>query len=191
MQGVDQKVVEIHGVVAFELVLIFLVDPVDDLAAEVIALGLKVCLRTDIVFFLFADCCGKVCLRIELRVNILLFHDVFYQRFLIDRIVNDEIPLITNRLAMLAQNPQTHRVEGHDPHPGASADQLLDTLTHLSGSLIREGHCQNLIRAHALFDQIGDAVRHGRGLAAARACQNQQRPVDMRRRLALLCIQML
>ena len=79
-------------------------------------------------------------------------------------------------------------MKSHDPHARTSADQLFDSFAHLPGSLVGEGHGQDLIGAHALLDQVSDAVCHGRGLAAARARQDQQRAVDMGRRLALLCI---
>ena len=190
MQGVDQKVIKVHGVVPFELLLIGPVDTADHLAAEVVRLGLEVFPRADVMLLLLADCCGKVGLRIELRVNILLLHDGFYQRFLIDRIVHDEVVLIADSLTMLTQDTQAHGMKSHDPHARASADQLLDTFSHLAGRLIGEGYRQNLIGTHALLDQVRDAVRHRRGLPAARARQDQQRSVNMGRRLALFWIQM-
>ena len=81
-------------------------------------------------------------------------------------------------------------MKSHDPHARASADQLLDTFSHLAGRLIGEGYRQNLIGTHALLDQVRDTVRHRRGLSAARARQDQQRSVNMGRRLALFWIQM-
>jgi len=64
-------------------------------------------------------------------------------------------------------------------------DQFGHPPPHLVGSLVREGQGNDLGRRHAGGDQVGDAAGHHPRLAAARPCQHQQRPLDVRRRRPL------
>src|SRR5579872_2363549 len=73
---------------------------------------------------------------------------------------------------------------------GQSADQLLNSLSHFSGSFVGEGHGENRLRhgPYAL-DQMSNAVSDDARLPAARTSQNEHRPVSGFDRLTLLRIE--
>ena len=61
---------------------------------------------------------------------------------------------------------------------GEASHQLVHALDHFLRSLVSERHRQNRFRHHPLiFDEIGDAEGYDPGLAAARARENEDRPV--------------
>jgi hypothetical protein len=83
-----------------------------------------------------------------------------------------------------AQQPGGEAVEG------AHLDRLRTgqgrhAAAHLVGRLVGEGEGDDLLRTNARGDQVGDAVRDDAGLAAARPCQHEQRPLDVRGSLSL------
>ena len=69
-------------------------------------------------------------------------------------------------------------------------EQQLQTLLHLTGSLIGEGHRQKLTRIHTVVaDQVGDPMRKRPGFAATCACNHQQRTGVVINRPALGVVQ--
>ena len=92
---------------------------------------------------------------------------------------------------MPAQDPDTERMEGRDPDAfGAEADHFVDTLPHLSRSLVGKGDGQNVPGADLAFlHQVGDPVGDDAGLAAAGSGQYQNRPLCLKDSLLLFPVQ--
>ncbi len=91
------------------------------------------------------------------------------------------------------QNAGARRVKGRDPDVAAQlGNKGGDALAHFPRRLVCERYREYVPGRHApLLDQVGDAVRQGPGLAAARAGQNKQRAVPVRDGLKLRCVQVL
>jgi len=78
------------------------------------------------------------------------------------------------------------------PDARGPAEQPLDSPAHLLRGLVRERDRQDLARLRLVgVDQVGDPVRQHARLAAARAGQDQQRPLAVRDRLPLGLVQAL
>ena len=75
-------------------------------------------------------------------------------------------------------------MEGADPD-GRIVGQPLDPPAHFVGRLVGEGQGEDLMAGDSLVQQPGDAMGDDAGLAASRAGQYQQWPLEMRDRLAL------
>src|SRR5439155_20451926 len=118
--------------------------------------------------------------------------------------VDHEIPLVTEFLDVLAENPDTQRVkrtqggatvEGRGSRVGfisgspfrapRSRDQLVDALLHFARGLVREGHAQDVSRRDALFDQVGNAIFDDARRAGARAGEDRNRSLDRLNRQSL------
>ena len=134
--------------------------------------------------------------------------DVTEDAKLVRLAVDHEIPLVTEFLDVLAQNPDTQRVkrtqggatvEGRGSRVGfisgspfrapRSRDQLVDALLHFARGLVREGHAQDVSRRDALFDQVGNAICDDARLAGARAGEDQNRSLDRLNGESLLRVQ--
>ena len=92
---------------------------------------------------------------------------------------------------LVAQNPHAGGVERRHPHvAGPRADQLRHPFAHLGGGLVGEGDRQDLPDADvAGGQQVGDAPGQHRGLARARAGDDQQRRTLVQHGLALLRVE--
>ena len=88
------------------------------------------------------------------------------------------------------QQPGAGGVEGADPHPlDAAAHHLAQALAHLLRRLVGEGDRQDLPRRHPALDQPRDAVDQDAGLAGAGAGEDEERPVAVLDRRALLGVE--
>ena len=76
------------------------------------------------------------------------------------------------------QLPGGEPVEGAHLHR-LRPDQVGHAPAHLVGGLVGEGECHDRGGGHADRDEVGHAMGDDPGLAAARPCQHQQRPLDM------------
>ena len=75
-------------------------------------------------------------------------------------------------------------------NPKATEQQVAGALAHLAGGLVGEGDGEDLPGRHAVFaDQPGEAVGQGAGLAGTGPGQDQQRPVAVLHRPALLGVE--
>ena len=81
--------------------------------------------------------------------------------------------------AITPQDARAQGVEGAHGHVARLlADQRQDALAHLGGGLVGERDGQDLPGPHALdADQVGDPMGQHARLAAARAGQDEQRPL--------------
>src|SRR5690348_5561385 len=86
-----------------------------------------------------------------------------------------------------AQHARADRVKR--PHPHAlqrTAEEALDSIAHLAGSLVREGDGENLPRLDAVdFDQPRDASREYARFARTRSREHEEWAVMMQDRFAL------
>ena len=188
MKGIEQQIIEVHRIVFLELLLICAVYIIDYLILKFSAVNLKIGFRVDVGFFLFAYHSGKICLRKKLCIDILLFHYVLNQRFLVYRVIYHKILVVSDRLCVFSQNPKTHRMKCQNPHTRAVSDQFLNALSHLACRLVGKRHCQYSVWAYSVFNQICNSVRHRCCLTASCPRQNKQRPVQMSYRFLLLRI---
>jgi hypothetical protein len=84
---------------------------------------------------------------------------------------------------MKCTDPQTIR---------ALLGKALDSFLHLICGLIRKGHGKDGHRRNLLSaGEIGKPVSDYLGLAAPRACKNQQRPLIMKNRIFLLSVKII
>jgi hypothetical protein len=75
-------------------------------------------------------------------------------------------------------------------HPEVARDALADDpvepAAHLAGRFVRERDGEDAVRRHAVVrDEVRDAEHDDARLAAARAREDEQRPVDVRGRAGL------
>ena len=78
------------------------------------------------------------------------------------------------------------RVEGPALHLVAGGtDQTLDAAQHLLSGATRESQEEDSLRLYPALDQVGDAVDQGPCLPRARARDDQERTVTVRRRREL------
>ena len=91
---------------------------------------------------------------------------------------------------MTAQDPDTHGMERGDPDAlGTKADQVINSLAHLSRGLVGKSDRKNIPGVHAaLIHKISDPVGDHPGLSAAGAGQDQDRSLSPFYGLRLLFI---
>ena len=151
--GVEKKVVEVHGVVCPEILLVLRVKGVNDLCL-VVDLGAGfVILRRHLLFLAVAYDRENVCRRKFFVVYVKLLQDSLHQSLLIRRVVNYKSRVKTQNLSVNAKKPQAHGVKCHYPHipAGGNSRYLLHPASHLSRSLVGEGDGQNVVRAYSLL----------------------------------------
>ena len=189
LHGLEQQIVEVHGVVLAQSLVVQIVDLRDHAAVHLVAVDALVLLRRAPLFLAVADAAEEIVLVELLRVDVQLFARVLDDRLLVRRIVNGKIPAVADGVGVTSQDSQACRVECQDPHIDARSDECLHPVAHLLGRLVGEGDRQNVVRVHAHFpDQICDPAGHGAGLAASGSRQNEQRPLGMHRSFPLLIV---
>ena len=174
LEGLDEKVVEVHRVGAGETAVQLAVDARGGAvrgaggARHLVGTHQGVLGRGD----LGADGVERVGLLVDVQVG----HDRLHQTARVVVIVDREVGPIAHELAILAQDAHAHGVEGADPHAArAVREQGPQALAHLGGSLVGERNGQDLPGPHALVgDHVGDAVREDARLARARAREHEQ-----------------
>ena len=93
---------------------------------------------------------------------------------------------------MFSEHTQAHGVKSQYPHAAHPAvDEALDSFTHFTGRFVSKSNRQYPLRMYSFFYETGYPVGHGRGLAAARSREYQQRSLCMQSRLLLLFIEMI
>jgi hypothetical protein len=100
-------------------------------------------------------------------------------RDLIRRVVDDEVARQANGWRLAAQQPGAQRMKRGDPGLAAIlAQQLLHAPAHFFCGLVRERHCQHLIRrGKACADDVADADGDHPRFAGPCAGKDQQRPL--------------
>jgi len=73
--------------------------------------------------------------------------------------------------------------------PPALGQEFPDSLVHFPRGLIRKGHTQNVLRRHATFGQVSDAISDYASFACPGSSQYQNRATDCFHSLPLLRIQ--
>ena len=102
--------------------------------------------------------------------------------------IDGEVPLVTEKPDLPAEDPHAERVEGGEDQILAAlfSDQGSHTLLHLAGRLVGEGDRQDVLRRHILVEEeMGDPIGNHPGLAGAGAGQHQERPFGVLYRLKL------
>ena len=91
-------------------------------------------------------------------------------------VIDGEVFVVPESLALAAQDSNAGRVKGLDPHAfGAFAKQVAHTLAHLRGCLVGEGDGKNLAwPGFFVGEQVGYAVSQNPGLARTGTGHNQQ-----------------
>ena len=89
------------------------------------------------------------------------------------------------------ENANAEGMEGGDHHPlgGFTADHVLDPFLHLLGRLVGKGDRKDLVGGNALLQQISDATGDDAGFAGTGSGQQQERPVAVDDRFALLRVE--
>ncbi len=106
-------------------------------------------------------------------------------------VVDGEAGIDADGGSIAAQHTSAEGVErAHGDLAALVADEGEDALPHLGGSLVGEGHGQDLPWLHAFdADQVGDAVGQHAGLARAGASQDEQGALGGGHRARLLGVQ--
>ena len=185
LEGLDEQVVEVHGVGLGQAAVELAVDAGGGAvgrigrARHLIRAHHRVLGRGD----LGADRVERELLLVDVEVG----HDGLDQAARVVVIVDGEVGSVAHELRVLAQHAHAHGVEGADPHAARTVGQQgVQALAHLRGGLVGEGDGQDLPGAHALVgDHVRDAVREHARLARARAREHEQRPARALGRLPL------
>ena len=142
--------------------------------------------------------------------------DSFDDAELLGFIVDHKIPLVTELLDVVAQNPDAQRVEsakgraawqfgvrssengvcdigfgnrGSSIRGPRFRHELIDSFPHFARGLVGKGHTQDISGRDALFDHSGNAIRDDARLARARTGQDQDRTIDRYNGPTLLRVQ--
>ena len=174
-RGVDEQVVEVHGVAGDESLLIFDVNALDHFVAVI---GDWVIVRAEQIVLGFRDRAVNARGPIQLVVQIELFDDALDNAFLVVRVEDDEVAFHGQVFGLAAQQPRADGVERAEHHPlrGFLAEQGLDAVFHFPRGLVGERHRQDLVGTDSLGrDQVGDALGQHARLAGARSREDEDR----------------
>ena len=99
--------------------------------------------------------------------HVLFAEDLFHQRLLVVRVVDDEAAADADGLAVPTQDAGAQRMERPGLDVAATlADEADDPIAELGGGLVGEGHREDAEGRHVLdADEVGDAVGEDAGLA--------------------------
>ena len=125
------------------------------------------------------------------RIALELLEALLHEPDLVGLVVDREVRAVAETRRLAAKDAAAGGVEGQYPEAaGAAAEQVLEPLSHLAGSLVREGDGQDLIRLRADgVDEVGDPVREDAGLPGACAGDHEQWPFGRQHGLPLHGIQ--
>ena len=189
-QRAHQQVVKIEGVAVAQAALVGVVEVVNLLAAEVLCGSLEPFVGTEQAVLGVADLGLDLAQRQGLVVDAELLEQLLEHAGLIVLVIDGKGAGVAQLFDVPPQNAGAHGMKGADPYlTAALAHQGAHALTHLFGGLVGKGDRQNVPRGHAVVDQVGDAVGERARFAAARACQNQHRPLEGFGCLPLLPVQ--
>ena len=174
--GVEQQVVEVHGVGRHHPPLVLVVD-VGDPTVEDGHRRSPVFGRPLLVRLCLADLAQDGAGGQLLRVDVQLAADDLHQPPRIGVVVDGEGSLVAQAVAVGPQDADTGGVEGGHPHPAATGtDQGGHPLAHLVGCLVGEGDGQDLPRRRVAHgDEVGDPPGEDPGLPRSGPGHDQQR----------------
>ena len=139
LDRIEEDIVEVHGIICLELVVIALIDLRDCPQPRICTCRRRELLRRLHVVLGLADDALHESRRKELIIQFHLLDDFLDDLLLVVRIDDRIGRSIAEKLGMTAEDTRKHRVERTHPHvPGNIANQPVDTLTHLIGRLVRE-----------------------------------------------------
>ncbi len=118
----------------------------------------------------------------QLFIAVLLAHQFAQQRGAVGGVEDGKAGLVAECAQFLADDVQPQGVEGGDAQPFAllALEQLADTLLHLAGGLVGEGHRGDMAGSDTTaLNQIGNLLRNHARLARTGAGQHQQGTVDV------------
>ena len=192
LNGQRDQIVKINRIAPLQSLLILRIDVSDlhHLPVRGLNCHFPVFLRAYQLIFLMRDPGEKHLLLIELCIDLQMPADVFHKALRIICIIDVEVPLISQPVNKLPQDPHTGRVEGRNMYSFRSdPDHPVDPLPHLLGSLVGKCDRADIPRRNPfLADQPRDPVCKNSGLAGSCSGQDQKRAVHMHRRFLLLRI---
>ena len=196
--GIEQKIVEIHGIILEQLVLIRLEEVRNPFAVRIFR-AKKIILRIDHVILGPRNPPQHGARRELLDVEPHALHDLLHQALLIVLIKNREgsrqaLAADLKNLDVAAQDAHAERVKGRDQglRKRRVPQQLIHALGHLPGGLVGKSDRQDRIgRDIFLLDEPDNAVRNHARLARSRPRQDEQRPLGGFDRSALFGIEMI
>ena len=175
--GVHQQVVEVHGVVGLQELLVVAVDAAGDLG-DVVAGGVEV--GGDQLVFRRADVVEHLGGREALVVQVEVGERLLDHLELVVAVEDDEVALVVGEVVGLAaQDAGAGGVEGAHGQPAQPlfADQRLQPAGHLARRLVGEGDGHDAPGGDVqLGHEVGDAVGEHARLAAARPGEHEHRP---------------
>ena len=171
------EVIEVHGVVLVEALLVEVVDLGDVLryvtfcvAEEVIGGHKDVLCGADL---------GLERARVESFGVLAELHDAALDETdLVGAVVDRELAFIAKLLGVNPEDAGAEGVEGRDPHPPrVGADEEGYPVLHLAGRLVGEGYGKDLFRrGQALIYEVGDTMREHACLPAPCSGEYEERP---------------
>ena len=174
------QVVEVETVALAQTPVVLVVDLGDALGHERGGAGFVFGRRQQLILGLRDLVEGRAGRDLALVIVEVVQH-VAHDRTLVGVVHDREVARDADLGAVAAQHSDANRVEGADPEvAGLRADEALQAGLHLGGGLVGEGDRKDAIREDLLLaEQVGDPVGQYPGLAAACACENENRPVGM------------
>ncbi|OPZ77934.1 MAG: hypothetical protein BWY77_01602 [bacterium ADurb.Bin431] len=186
LNGFDEQVIEIHGIVFAQTGLVGGVDSRNDLV-------LPGCGHPGELFRQDEGVLGGAGLvrdhlgREIVDGNLEIVQHRLDEAVLIVIIIDSKIGGVIDTFCFAAQQACEEGVKGADPHAGEHLrDQLAHAFSHLPRRLVGEGHGEDFARlGQSVGEQPGNAVGEDAGLAAAGAGENEHRSIGFGHRLAL------
>ena len=178
-QHVEEQVVEIDGVRLLEEPLVRLEALHDRRVGEVLLVVLG---GAEALLLRGVDAREHLPRRVALVVVLELLQDARHHGALIAVVVDDEAPLEPGGGVVAAEQARARRVERADGEilRDVVAEQRREARAHLARGLVGEGDREDAVRRHVVRrDEVRDAVDDDARLAAARAGEDEQRPVDV------------
>ena len=192
--GFQQQIVKIQGAVGRQQLLIFCIDAGDGLGEKVPG-ALRIKVRRHQFILGIAD--GRMNgARREIRAgDIQHLQRIFNELRLIAAVKNGEVRRQMDQRRVVPKHPQAQRMEGADRRPSLvelaeivqrAAQNLAHPLLHLPRRLVRKRDRQDRMRRNAQADEVDHPAGDDARFTAAGPGDDEQRPIHMHRRFALL-----
>ena len=178
-ERLGEEVVEVEGVVLFQMLAVGGVDGADvaHAALPLVVFGVLLGILPEHLGI------GDVELDVFQELFVVkatLLEGLFYDGRALRFAVDGKILVVADALGVHAQDAHAHAVDGADPHALAPIDHIRKAHAHLVRRLIREGDGEDGRGAHPLFlDEVGDARGEHARFAAARAREHQHRALGI------------
>ena len=188
--GDEKQIIEIKGVVLLHVLVIELVDVRDFLREEITShLGAELLRIDELVLRIGNMILHRVRLEM-LIVQVQFFQTILHQRLRVIRVVNGEFIRI-RRIVRDFPSQETGTEGVECVHPDAvrsGAYQIVHTLPHFLGRLIRKGDGQDFSRVNPLLEHVSDAAGQSLRLAGPGAGHDQNRPLGLHHRFPLAVV---